>query len=67
MGSISMPDPVIDDLGNKIWWLNNQLHREDGPAIEDANGTNEWWLNDKQYTEEEFALLQFMNGINIYV
>ena len=53
--------------GDKVWYLNGKLHREDGPAIEDANGTNEWWLNDKQYTEEEFALLQFMNGINIYV
>ena len=61
-----MSNPVIDDVGNKFWLLNGKLHREDGPAIEDANGTNEWWLNDKQYTEEEFALLQFMKGINIY-
>ena len=52
--------------GSKAWWLNDKLHREDGPAIEWANGTNEWWLHGKQYTEEEFALLQFVKGINIY-
>ena len=37
-----------------FWKLNGNLHREDGPAIEYANGTKEWWLNGKQYTEEEF-------------
>ena len=59
--------PAVEYLnGTKEWWLNGQLHREDGPAIEWANGTNEWWLHGKQYTEEEFALLQFVKGINIY-
>ena len=24
--------------GDKEWWLNGKLHREDGPAIEDADG-----------------------------
>ena len=54
-------------IGSKEWWVNGQLHREDGPAIEWANGSKEWYLNGKEYTEEEFALLQFMNGVNIYV
>ena len=36
------------------WWLNDELHREDGPAIERKNGTKEWWLNGKEYTEEEY-------------
>ena len=53
--------------GSKEWWLNDKLHREDGPAIEDANGTNEWWLNGKEYTEEEYVMIQFMNGVNVYV
>ena len=67
-GKLHREDGPADEWwnGHKAWWLNGKLHREDGPAIEDANGTNEWWLNDKQYTEEEFALLQFMKGINIY-
>ena len=33
--------------GTKQWWLNGNLHREDGPAIERPNGAKEWWLNGK--------------------
>ena len=39
--------------GDKSWYLNGKLHREDGPAIEWANGDKEWWLNGKEVTEEE--------------
>ena len=53
--------------GDKAWWSHGKLHREDGPAVEWCNGDKEWYLNDKEYTEEEFALLQFMNGVNVYV
>jgi len=40
--------------GSKEWYLNGQLHREDGPAVEFCNGTKQWFLNDKRYTEEDF-------------
>ena len=33
--------------GDKCWYLNDQLHREDGPAIERANGSKDWCLNGK--------------------
>jgi hypothetical protein len=36
------------------WYLNDNVHREDGPAIECAEGYKEWWLNGKAYTEQEF-------------
>jgi hypothetical protein len=36
----------------KEWWLNGVLHREDGPAIEWANGSKEWWLNGKPHRED---------------
>jgi hypothetical protein len=26
--------PIIDEYGDKSWYLNEELHREDGPAIE---------------------------------
>ena len=39
--------------GDKFWWLNGKIHREDGPAVEYANGTKEWFLNDKEVTQEE--------------
>ena len=39
--------------GDKSWYLNGKLHREDGPAIEYADGHKSWYLNDKEVTEEE--------------
>lgn len=33
--------------GNKLWYLNGELHREDGPAVECADEYREWWLNNK--------------------
>lgn len=42
-----MTEPIckIDVFGNKRWHLNGELHREDGPAIEFADGTISWYLN----------------------
>ena len=37
--------------GTKYWYLNGQLHREDGPAIEWANGSNSWCLNGHLHRE----------------
>ena len=28
-------------------YLNGQLHRIDGPAVESVDGDKEWWLNDQ--------------------
>jgi len=36
-----------DIFGTKRWYLNDELHRVDGPAIECANGTKYWCLNGK--------------------
>jgi len=59
--------PAIENAdGYKEWWVNGLRHREDGPAIEYADGTKFWYLNDKEYTEEEYDMIQFMNGVNGY-
>ncbi len=44
----------VDDNGDKRWFLNNELHREDGPAIELADGTKMWWLNNELLTKTEW-------------
>ena len=36
---------IITDGGTKFWFVNGLLHREDGPAVEYANGRTEFWLN----------------------
>ena len=33
--------------GHKAWYLDGNLHRTDGPAVEWADGDKEWWLDDK--------------------
>jgi hypothetical protein len=37
-----------------MWYLNGWRHREDGPAVEWADGSKEWWLSGQYVTEEEF-------------
>jgi hypothetical protein len=36
--------------GTKYWFLNDKLHRTDGPAIEYATGDKLWYLNDQYYS-----------------
>ena len=40
--------------GDKAWYLDDKLHCEHGPAIEDADGDKGWCLNGKYLTEVEF-------------
>ena len=42
--------------GDKFWWLNDKLHREDGPAYEGANGNKSWYLNGKRHREDGPAI-----------
>jgi len=39
--------------GSKWWYLNDEYHREDGPAIEYASGTKLWYLNGKEVSWEQ--------------
>jgi hypothetical protein len=50
--------PRIDSDGNKFWYLNGDLHREDGPAAECANGDKEWWLNDRIHRTDGPAIVR---------
>ena len=47
--------------GDKLWYLNGERHREDGPAIEYANGIKYWYLNDKLHREDGPAK-EYANG-----
>ena len=39
------------------WYLNDKLHREDGPACEWDDGSKSWFLNGQRVTEEEHRRL----------
>ena len=62
------PTMKVDAEGNKFWSLpNGKLHREDGPAVENANGDKEWWVNDELHREDGPAI-EYANGtISWYV
>ena len=42
----------VDEYGSKYWFLNDKQHREDGPAIECADGTKCWYINGKLHRED---------------
>ncbi len=44
---MNKPTCTTDEFGTKYWYLNDKLHREDGPAVEGTGGYKEWWLNGK--------------------
>ena len=47
----------VYDVGDKFWYLNGNLHREDGPAIEYANGDKYWYLNGQHHREDGPAIV----------
>ena len=38
--------------GTTWWYLNDKLHRQDGPAIEWANGDKEWWFGGERHRQD---------------
>jgi hypothetical protein len=50
------PKCEIDIDGTKRWWLNDLLHREDGPAVEYPNGSKCWYINGLVHREDGPAI-----------
>ena len=50
---MSQPEMKVGPNGSKWWYLNDEYHREDGPAIEYASGTKLWYLNGKEVSWEQ--------------
>ncbi len=42
--------------GDKERRLFGLLHREDGPAVEHADGSKEWWVSGQQHREDGPAI-----------
>ena len=61
MSSAIIYEVKVYPNGDKVWYLNGKLHREDGPAIEEASGHKEWFLNGKQHREDG-AAVEYANG-----
>ncbi len=54
---MSQPILVVDSYGVKRWYLNEVLHREDGPAVEYPNGQSCWFLNGQYHREDGPAFI----------
>lgn len=52
---------IIMSNGTRRWFFKNDLHREDGPAIEFSNGTKFWYLN-SELNREDGPAIEFFNG-----
>ena len=40
-----MPDFIERENGDREWYRNGKLHRENGPAVEFADGEKDWFLD----------------------
>ena len=49
---------IVHDNGDRFWYLNDELHREDGPAVELSNGYKEWFLNGVRHRAEGPAMAE---------
>lgn len=50
------PTRTISNSGTITWWLNDKLHREDGPAIEYIDGSKGWYKNGLCHREDGPAI-----------
>ena len=51
---------IVDDYGTKRWYLDDKLHREDGPAVEYTDGRT-WYLNGKLHRVDG-PTMEYYNG-----
>ena len=56
-------DIKISKNSTKFYYVNNVLHREDGPAIEDVNGNKYWYKNGLLHREDGPAI-EKVSGYN---
>jgi hypothetical protein len=55
--------PITDTYGGWRWYLNDKVHRVDGPAVEYADGDRFWYLNDKRHRIDGPAI-EYAHGEN---
>jgi hypothetical protein len=51
------PKMTVDEHGNKYWFLHGELHRDDAPAIEYANGAKRWYQHGQLHRVGEPAVV----------
>lgn len=60
-----MEDDIMLNLTPNFSFINMRRHREDGPAVEWADGDIEWWINGKLHREDGPAI-ECVDGTKIW-
>lgn len=55
------------EYGFVLYYKNNLLHRENGPAIECENGTTVWCLNGKKHREDGPAVMDAKGTLEYWI
>jgi len=58
-------DIKIDLYGNKYYYVNNVVHREDGPAVEFSDGTR-YWCKNGLYHRDNGPAIETCHGTKIW-
>jgi hypothetical protein len=62
MNSLSDSDTIVENASGKSWYKNGSLHREDGPAVESANGDRHWYQKSSLHRAGDQPAIEFANG-----
>jgi len=60
-----MKNGLNEDVNGKYWYLNGEFHREDGPAVEWANGDKAWYFKNKNHRLNGPAVMR-ANGVKAW-
>jgi hypothetical protein len=55
---MSKPALHVHKDGTQVWYLDDRLHRTDGPARIYPSGTQSWWQNGRRHREDGPALVR---------
>jgi hypothetical protein len=53
---MTKPYMITLSNGGRAWYINGQLHREDGPAIERPDGTRAWFAHGQLHRSDSPAV-----------
>jgi len=57
---------IIDEFGNKSYYLNDRRHREDGPAFENINGDKQWMIHGETHRDGNLPAIEWATGKKNY-